>query len=80
MKPQKVKIMSFQQVISDAEEQQKKNIEYVKKTGKCINCKKNKVVKYGYIECQECIDKKNKLLKELSKDPGFFQLGIQLDE
>jgi hypothetical protein len=74
-KPVEIPVMSFQDAINEKIEAQKKNLAYIKKTGKCPSCKKNKVVP-GNDRCQSCTDEVNKILRELSKDKGFCHLQI----
>lgn len=77
MKPVAIPKMSLQDVINEKIKVQKKNLAYITKTGKCPSCKKNKVVP-GSDRCQSCIDEVNKLLRELSKDKGFFGIRIPI--
>lgn len=72
--PKYIKGQTFGEMITEAHQKQAKAEQYVKETGLCCACKKNKVAE-GRLRCQECIDKTEELLEKL-RGPGFMELRI----
>jgi len=74
-KPERVKGMSFAEMMSDVMTEKSKAIKYVRETGLCFCCKKNPVVE-NQLECQECIDEREKLVSQLRGTPGFMEFKV----
>ncbi len=72
--PVRIKGQSFGEMIADTKRKAAEAKKYVDETGLCCNCKKNPVVE-GQIHCQSCLDKRERLLKQL-RGPGFMELKV----
>ena len=57
-------------LLEEMETAHRENKEYVKRTGLCFVCKKNKAVP-GELRCKQCLQRIEKTISELSKEPGF---------
>lgn len=72
--PVRIEACPFAEMIKGARTKQELAIKYVKETGLCCACKKNPVAE-SQLRCQKCIDKTEKILKEL-RGPGFMEIEI----
>jgi len=70
-----VRVMSFSDVVADAQKRQAEAEEFVKATGKCFACKTNPVVP-GTLQCAECVKKTEDILKKL-RGPGFMSVMVE---
>jgi hypothetical protein len=84
---QKIKTLSFEEVIKKAKEKAKEVQKYYDETGLCFSCKKEKPIlttqpklketfpkiSNPYL-CQKCNEETEKILEEMRKDSGFMEL------
>jgi hypothetical protein len=72
--------MSVKEMIGEIQKKSEEAMEIYKKNGgMCQNCGKNKadfLTGLNPFNCKECNAKAQKLVDELSKDPGFVALRI----
>jgi hypothetical protein len=74
------KSMSFQEMIEDVKRKNEEALETHKKNGgMCQHCGKNKAEfpnGLNPFNCKECNEETQKIVNQLSKDPGFVQLRV----
>ena len=65
-------------LLEEIEAAHRENKEYVKRTGLCCECKKNKAVP-GKLRCKECIENIELTIAELNKESDFTKIGLPED-
>jgi hypothetical protein len=68
-----VNMMGFGDMLTESRRKYEEDLKFVQETGLCHACKKNPV-KENDIRCQECINKSERILKQLRGTPGFVEI------